>query len=671
MNKSQSRLNKLDSLLDKANALPKKSLQQFEKNLQTLLNIDQVAYQFLSTQPMSQYAIVTTGNEISNIRDCQTNQTIYPIPIKDLVDKQLAQFQHNPGYCKVQHQVIEQPLKNFHQYELLSPLIHAHQKELDAFNGNLKAPIGVLIIVGLGLGLHVQALIEQYDIKNILIIEPSKELFSASLYTMDWTTMINQCQEKTINLYISLDKSPYETFSSLKNIFHQNGQHLLANTFVFTHLVTETIIQTMQVLQNSFSECFVEQGFLEDEQISIAHTSLNIQNKVPILSTKKPPSSRPPIFIIGNGPSLDGLIKAIERNRNNVILFSCGSAIASLYHANLTPDFHIEMERTAETSELIKESVPLTYSQNIRLFGLNTLPPSIFDLFKEGYIAGKDNDSGFELLNQSYGEPINQLRWSNPTCTNSALSLAIALGFSDIYLFGIDLGFRNVNKHHAAISDYYVDDKHYHVAREEERHIEVRGNFSHSVMSTEVLINANKNMAMLINEHPHIHVYNLNDGAYIEGSHALKKADIPVFDDLEDKEALLNDMLKQNTIALDVETISLTPKEIASHFRLASTFLNKDQFDFKPNDISNVHEHISQLINEINQMKKTEPLSYQLIYGSCHTFFLYILKLCHLAKDKSSLLRLFEEGTLAFKSFQQMAATRLADELMMCDKIEY
>jgi len=56
-----------------------------------------------------------------------------------------------------------------------------------------------------------------------------------------------------------------------------------------------------------------------------------------------------PVFILGNGPSLDQGIELIKEVREQVLLISCGSTINTLSKLGVTPDIHVDIERMKQT----------------------------------------------------------------------------------------------------------------------------------------------------------------------------------------------------------------------------------------------------------------------------------------------------------------------------------
>src|SRR5690606_366976 len=53
-----------------------------------------------------------------------------------------------------------------------------------------KIPMGLMLVAGCGLGLHVPLLIKKLDIRNMLVFEPNADAFFASLFATDWASVL-------------------------------------------------------------------------------------------------------------------------------------------------------------------------------------------------------------------------------------------------------------------------------------------------------------------------------------------------------------------------------------------------------------------------------------------------------------------------------------------------
>jgi hypothetical protein len=108
-----------------------------------------------------------------------------------------------------------------------------------------------------------------------------------------------------------------------------------------------------------------------------------------------------------------------------------------------------------------------------------------------------------------------------PTVANTALDFALSAGFRKIFLFGVDLGSRDKEKHHSKHTVYLnrmPEEDHLKklLSNQPVNDITVPGNFGGEVSTNKVLSFARRMMDFAIIPHEDAQVFNLNDGAMID-----------------------------------------------------------------------------------------------------------------------------------------------------------
>ena len=117
----------------------------------------------------------------------------------------------------------------------------------------------------------------------------------------------------------------------------------------FWHYPSEGIFELMKRTKQEFFLLSSGWGFFDDNIISISHCVENVRKNLPFLITGKSLDenwSNIPVFVVGNGPSLDMAIDTLKKLQDNVIILSCGSALSALHKAGIRPDIHVQVERT-------------------------------------------------------------------------------------------------------------------------------------------------------------------------------------------------------------------------------------------------------------------------------------------------------------------------------------
>jgi len=150
----------------------------------------------------------------------------------------------------------------------------------------------------------------------------------------------------------------------------------------------------------------------------------------------------------------------------------------------------------------------------------------------------KINDVGSELT--KFLSPKNQfieVKYCNPTVSNAALVVIQHLGFKNICLLGVDLGFIDETHHHAKGSIY--DDSEWKEQEGQNKKfsnssMKAKGNFRDEVSTINILDSSKGVMEFAIIDFPDAKVYNCSDGAYIEGTTPLAFENLSLDDKCDD-----------------------------------------------------------------------------------------------------------------------------------------
>lgn len=92
--------------------------------------------------------------------------------------------------------------------------------------------------------------------------------------------------------------------------------------------------------------------------LGLANTLENLKTNLPILRPKHLKRIDLPICVVGNGPSLDGLLPFLKENADKMVVFRRGTALKVLKNARIPVDFQIEIERIDYLKDVLM-SAPL------------------------------------------------------------------------------------------------------------------------------------------------------------------------------------------------------------------------------------------------------------------------------------------------------------------------
>jgi hypothetical protein len=644
---------------------------RFKKNMAIFAKAAPAIHQrFLNYQPEELKLSFDENNEVSLVNFKLDNKPVYggQSP-KDICTAQVKNFVDQPTTASITLEPTPDDTRRFRQVSMLNELLEQSDRSIKNPNINCSAPIGMMLVTGCGLGYHIEQLLAQLDIFSMCIVDPHSDSFYASLHTIDWTPIIHHFVPAGRNLKLYIGTTPDVAMLGLRSLADDIGLFNISTAFVFRHFNSKEEEAFLELYKKEFHLAAMGLGFLEDEQISLSHSLNNLRDQVPILNDKQV-ADLPTAIVVGNGPSLDGLLEPLRSMRSKVIIFSCGSATGSLCKAGIKPDYHIEMERTRGTFDWIKKSTTEEFRKGIRLLALNTVTPETFSLFDHKYMATKPNDLGASLIHVLFDKKAPDLDACNPTVTNCGLSYALRLGFKDIYLFGVDLGMIDEDSHHSKGSFYYElsDEKQEFIAQNifKNSNYQRPGNFRELVTTTSTLDTSRANIELLLSLQKHdFNVHNVNDGVRINGTICTKPEDINIQGTDIDREKVLG-KIANRCFSTPKQNAGITEEQINTRY-LADFFVLTKALKLPDNlkDKTEIHEALCVRFAHIVEIEKKNPVAGQLLRGSTNAFFTLLAR-STLFND-TDIEHSYELGKNSFNEFMDYSDELIRTKLMALD----
>jgi len=570
----------------------------FQKNIKYLYENLPHYYDLIKNIKIKNYFI-----KDDNIYDINQNK-IYPNSIKEDSKILASNPINNPLYYK-NFTFLNSP-KWEEEFYITGKIVN---KLIDKFN---KLPhtegfyfdkdfLPATIIYGILSGKHIDLLVQNYEFQSFLVYEPNPEFFAISLYFLDLEKIYSKLGER---FFIQIGGEIKDEI--IEKFFHER---VVTSSFMQLELVTykhPLIFQAQQKVDKFAQTNIRGWGTYEDEIKGIKNHKINI-NKYPLL--KDEIKLNIPFCVVANGKSLEESINFIKKNQNSMIIISVGTALKPLMNAEIESDFHIEQERVDFLVEALKDILP---KFNGYFVGANVVNPKVFKMAKNPLMYIRE---GFTFENY-YPKP---LIFSSPIVGNTGVSFAA--NFTDeIYLVGMDLGYKKGSKKHAkgSIYDNFED-----IAKDG---IEVKGNFEETVL-TDSLFLSSKNAIEKLIKLKNLKVYNLSNGAYIENSIPLKDKILPKIDKEKYKKLILKAFTDQKYYE--------KPPNILPLLKAISKALHLPMNDYK--QIIGIIDFIEDLMT--TYMKKDKP-TYKLLRGSIWHILLNFLILSHKLENKKDIKKL-------------------------------
>ena len=396
-----------------------------------------------------------------------------------------------------------------------------------------------LIVFGIGLGHHLMELARRSKARWLILVEPSLEFIEHSFQALDWSELLDHYDGREGAVHIVTDNDPANMVSAIVRHVARHGIPFVDGASVFTHYPYWAFAEARTRLHDAIQFAFVNRGFFEDEIKMMSNATANF-NAAPfwLLEGKRRRRRAETAVIVGAGPSLDESLDTIRRIRDRVVLFSGGTALRPLLRNGIVPDFHCELENVPAVVDVLERAGKYGDLSKIRLIASATVDPRVPPLFADTMLFFRDSVSSTMI----FSSPEQTLHGTAPTCVNTALVAAIALGFTDVLLFGTDCGTRPGGQHHA--SDTVYRDVGLYKENADKRAafpLEVEGNFG-GVARTDWIYDACRRMLGEAIRMFGLSAVNCSDGAMIPGARPLDPEAVSIATPAIDRTKLMEEL---------------------------------------------------------------------------------------------------------------------------------
>ncbi|WNO61821.1 6-hydroxymethylpterin diphosphokinase MptE-like protein [Rheinheimera sp. MMS21-TC3] len=393
-----------------------------------------------------------------------------------------------------------------------------------------------LIIFGIGCGQHISKINQNFSVKQLYIFEPNVDFFYASLFSFDWQQFFDTATKQEQQIYLNIGGSETDYFADIMQQFYQAGAHTIADTKMLQAYENPFLTRDIELLKHQLKVILAMGDYYDEARFGISHTYTNFKTGFNWLKADRAlyshhPTTETPVFIVGNGPSLDDSIEYLKEHRHNAIVISCGTALKALYKLGIKPDFHTEAEQNRSSYRWITQIKDQAYLKGIYALSINGLHPDSAALFADAFLAFKDGEAAAYIFKQLLPNTVDiaSIPFAYPTVSNLAISFALHAGFKQLYLFGVDLGYIDADNHHSKHSAYYNQDGKaiYDYKKVHGEGITVEGNFRPTVQTKVEFDVSRQIMEKTIAAYgAQVEVYNCSDGAKVKGAVSLQPANI-------------------------------------------------------------------------------------------------------------------------------------------------
>ena len=601
--------------------------------------------------------------------------------VRELVSKKFLYNQDTNIYAKtmctaVNFQKNEHVFETFYNYQFSDKalqkamnskdlIMYANSAELiDYHDKNTKktdhlTKITKFIFIGLGLGVHIPAILEKTGADSLLLIEKDIELFRLSLFVTNYKKIF---ENKRVFFSIAQNQSEFqETFNS----FYLDA--FVRNHYIKYSLFSDNYVDAIQNIQNAIisrSEKVYPHEFLINKNIQVLQ---RINENYNFLNLKTMQNNsllqEKPLLLIGAGPSLSKNSRWLQENAKYFLIVAAFAALNTLKKLDISPDIVTQMdEKTIATQDMLQKLGDTSFLTDTLFVFSASVPDILIETFSKEKIFLLEDRTDYILANQkilaaSVGE--------------FSYAFALTLNPKEIYLLGLDFaltdeGSTHADEHHLTQKlDTNKTTELQESISLDKSILEIQGNLREKVLSTPLLAmsipHMNNYTAAL--KKPYQKVYNLSDGAYLEGTiafdiHKHHKRTETFFD----KEKFLKFLQANSQSQLqsnDIEAIKNRQEQIQSFKEALDTFLTTPSLE---SDIFvRTYTKLLNVLFRSNESELKEILMIYILNTSSYIIDLFATKELtnhkkHIKKMKKiiynelkNIIKLYEEALLTYK----------------------
>ncbi|RVU34785.1 DUF115 domain-containing protein [Hwanghaeella grinnelliae] len=380
---------------------------------------------------------------------------------------------------------------------------------------------GALISFGVGLGLHIPLLLKSISVRDVFLAEQFPEFVSLSLRVTDWAAVIDGLEAAGGRLHLYLDASPIVLAARVFEGMRRHCALTMDGSYGLRHYASPVLDDAHRQFSEMLPTLGSSHGFVEDECLMLRNAvGVMRQDSIKVAPPQDFAPHAIPAIVVGSGPSLDGSIEEIRRLRDRALLISGGTALSALLGYGLKPDLHCEIENVEDIHTVIAGVAERYDISDIPLLCPLTVDPRIPPYFRR--VVGFFREGLTPTL--LFGGDVGPWNHAGPTVTNLAMRAAAWAGARRVYLFGVDMGTAEKEKHHSDASFYAWeagsgDDAYWRSGANMDRFdIAVPGNFRDKVFTNKTFLFNKAFFSTFAAAHPGIAVSNCSDGARIDGT---------------------------------------------------------------------------------------------------------------------------------------------------------
>lgn len=378
-----------------------------------------------------------------------------------------------------------------------------------------------IIFLGIGLGLYIEDFIKKLKARVLFIKEKNFETFRLSLFVVDYGKVLQDC-----SVHFSLTDNIEEERENFLNFLNEGNNY---NLYMKHIPFTQNYQVELQALQSHvLSQEHINYGynaellrFIDSPKYLVQNYAfLNIMKKY--YGMKDNIISEKPVLMVFSGPSTFKNIEWLQSNRERFIVVSALSTCRLLSTYDISPDIVIHIDPGEETSLALFESIGEEYFKDTLTILSSNVHEEVIKKFKRENIYIIEQGS-------SYKKDFGSL--SAPSVGEYTYALMMIFGVSKMFMLGVDLALdpetmQTHGGYHPYQNTGQVDTSDASLDANTSS-VYVKGNFLEQVPALVAHTISLEQVEIFTKalKKEHHKIYNLSNGAYLEGCEPLHVED--------------------------------------------------------------------------------------------------------------------------------------------------
>ncbi len=393
-------------------------------------------------------------------------------------------------------------------------MMQSHEISLPKLVDNRRRFSGVTVFLGSFLGGQINQYLNRTQVRDIVIVEPDVTKFSLSCYFVDYAAIEKNFGKLVMHVGPDMPENP---LGLLIGDAHVSATAWLRFLPAYPSKDFNELISRFELRWRALSEIFVP---YDRELRNLVYGSQNMDAGLPINNSIPVLSDNSRIAVVASGPSLDTDMEWLKANQDNLIIFSAHSAVSSLKSHGIKPDYQCSLD--TELGDELIEKLELDFK--VPFISYYKASPESLAKFDKVLLVNEASKANAVIFNML-------LNFTHPTTGNTSVASAMLAKPRQLFLIGLDFGFRDAGRDHTAGYWAHQNEDHKDIAPEtDEQSILIDANFEDSqgeIYTRAYYNNARKGVegALATIRNEETLCYNFADGAKIMGAKAQRSSE--------------------------------------------------------------------------------------------------------------------------------------------------